>query len=1207
MADYKTPGRQPSGAAAALGTSGSVGRRVVRSALELLVDTASPDLVNQQASLPNTQTPARFTVTHAAAPAPAPPPGTVGQKKLLSPCAAAALPLQLHQQQQQQQRRRPTWASSGSGGDAAEEPSTLLFLSPTPAAGVGGGDSAVKKRLFKRKKKTVKLSDSAKKVTTAKEIWAMAAAAAAASASASAEAATPPSQPGGEEYLGGGIEKEERGESRRDTVSSRPASSPHGHDVVLIRDEPLFTEKEVQQRILEALKAYEAQRDAEEESVLQEVGREIKSQNERYDRLLQEKQTTAEECDSLQGKVEQLALQCEALQSTIAELHQDLQEEREKARRVEVELCHAQDEKRLASSGIQQELNFEKAQWKLAQEEMRQQIAEFEAQLKTRTFEWHELQASVNAKESERVKLSEQLEACQVELQRLRQQQGELQAENTELQELTRAKEALIRQLQHKAQEAEKAAKRATTSTQEEQAQLESRLRSVEDALRQQTDEVRRKMHRVHVLEAEQGKAERATKTLRRAVRETASHLEAMRGTLETIIETCRTSNGGGGGGDAATGASRHTRLPQRGLPGPMFPLQRCDAEECMGTNDNEDDDDEEEDSLLGLVTRRELRDELRRDGLLSGNVRPAQQERRPREAMGKGTAKKIPDEDGNDTDECGRLQRCQQHCERLFVTLQKLLLQRQREMRRHVERLGTKQAEWSNAEIARCREALAASEASLAQGKQQQQQLEEKCHQRSGELQKLQAKFSELRVAEEEARAERRRLTEVVEELRRERGILRLQLEASQQDCVELRERYGSIQAEAAEVQERLRVLEEDQQCQKQIIDAKAKALAKLARCTEKLKKTEDECQTLRDENGALSTKVKSMLLQLQTSRMQQRSKSVALPTRQQQQQQHHEELSALTKELGVLRGMQESAAALRAKECAEAESSLKKLHTQNDGLRNELAQQQRMLADARNEVELQRRAEAATLHTLLSVHQSGSEPPADSHNPGGDAVSQKLFDGSPKPHTTDGADPGQAEVTIGDMRGRVVSLAQRAVLEIARLKEALAQAPRSEKGGRLEAFRAAERLAWEAAQRSAVRRQTCGDEWDTGAPPPLPVPITTPESRGATLQEHQRRFSLGTPRRSSSVRGSPSPMWVERESTRASLPHRRSASPVAVAAADSWKGDVNGGRSLARHGPSSSLTSAGGVSRSYSGQGVLDGSDSPPRPPMLRAPSVR
>ncbi|ORC85379.1 uncharacterized protein TM35_000351230 [Trypanosoma theileri] len=1227
MSEYKTPGRQASTLTLNAGNNGSVGRRVVRSALELLADTASPELLKQQAPPSCTSGPRKqkFTVTYATDP-----PGRVEEIMPGSPLNRTLPP-----QQEQKWSSLTTGVvgcddvssgSVGGGCSVIEEPSTLLFLSP--ASSTTGGDSAVKKRLFKKRKKAIRLTDSSKKL------------AATAAAAASRE-------------------KWHMDESDRDNdedkknisgSSSSRRKSPRDNDNLLSRSEPLFTEEEVRHRISLALKAYETQRDAEEESVLQEVGHEIETQNERYEKLLQEKEAIAAERDVLQEKMEQLARECESLQSTIAELHQELQEERDKVGRVEVELCHAQDEKRLATTNMQQELNFERAQWNLAQEEMRRQINEFETQLQIRASEWRELQDSMDFKESERVRLSEQLEISQKEIHQRKQQMDELKSSNAELQELARAKDALIRQLQHKVQETEKIVRQTTASTRDEQTQHESRLRGVEEALKQQTDEVRRNIHRIHMLEADQVKAEKTAKALRRTIRDTLSGFTELQSALETLVETFGTRQ-------------RPAPLIQRGLKGALFPPERREVETLLtsrrdftssaggvfirGESVETDQDcetvmmleeeNEEEDSLLGLVTHKELREDLKKNRFVSKKAESTKQQKQnhiqqKQSSLQQSASRKGTLESGKDEgDDCGRLQRCQRQCERLLETLHQVFLQRQKEYRRHIERLEAQQKDQSNQELIRCREELTACQAKYEESQKQQQQLSQEFRRRSSEVQHLETKLAEMRTVEQGAKAQQKRLLVSVEELQRERGILQLQLEASQQECVELREQCESIRSETGQAQERLRRLEEQQHTREEEHKAKEKALAKLARLTEKLKKTEMDCQSLRDENDLLSTKVKSMLLQLQTARMH-RSKVVTQPTQHQQEQ--REELNRLTKELGALRQLQESAVQVQAKERDKSESSLSKLRAQNEELREKLVQEQRALADIRNEAELERRAEAATLRTLLTIHQGSSEASNEVCTGGGtrEEVQQRLFDSTPRSHvrersnsvvTTDGVGKNNnnnnnnntgavyVEMTTAEMRGQAVSLAQRAVLELARLREALAQGSSlessetknkknntksSNNNTKLEEFRAVEKLAWEAAQQSAVRRRSSGgDEWDANALPP--PPRVTPMLRSAIqpvqkLQRQDQENSVKTPNRRSVSHKSPSPRQLD----------------VDVISAGMLKNAAISTRSLPRNCTiSSSLTSMGGVSRSHSGQRVLDGSNSPGRPPMLRAASAR
>ncbi|EKF30272.1 hypothetical protein MOQ_005922 [Trypanosoma cruzi marinkellei] len=1193
MTEYITPGRRthPTAARTNAGDGGSAGRRVLRSALELLAETASPEILRGQTSSSNTVAPAKFAVTYATAP---------------------ALPLGVTAQQlQKEQQLQRSLPAGNNDMVTTEEPSTLLFLSPSSAA--GGGDSAVKKRLFKKKKKTVRLSDSAKKTAkaVAKEMWGLETPAGLGTAS------------------DGEKEKQEIGGGSIAFGSSKNELYDKGRQ--LTKNEPLFTEEEVQERILEALKAYEARRDAEEESVLQEVGHEIESQNERYEKLLREKQASAEECDALKLKMEQLALHCEALQGTITELQHELQEALDRASRTEVELCHAQDEKRMKSAELQQELNFEKAQWKLAQEEMQRQITEFEAQLRSRTFEWHELQETTRVKENKQAWLSEQLEACRKELEDWRQRHSETQATAAELKELIEAKEVLIRQLQLKVQEVEKSAKRATTSSRDEQTQLESRLRSVEEALQQQTDEVRRKMHRVHVLETELARVEEVKKTQQRLIHEATNSFFAVHSTLETFVDMFR------------NGCS--TRASTRGLRDTLFPASEwcephSDAVEdlCATENDalcyGQKDEDEEEGCVEGangsffeLITCKELRDDLRQvRSRLGGNKVPTQQQRqnaqRLRSNVHPTASKKCANNNSDEVDESGRLQRCHRLCERLLETLRRLYLQQRKEMQHRVQHMEARQAEQSKSELKHCQDALAACQRSLEESKQQGQLLSEECNQRKSEVRRLEAALVELHAAEQEVRVQQKKSTDRMEELQRERGILRIQLDASQRDCVELRERYESVREEAEEARERARLLEKSQRSQEEAMEAKAKVLARLARCTEKLKKTEEECKSLRDENEVLSNKMKSMLLQLQTSRMEHRNKSTTASVRQQQQQQEQqqEELNKLKKEMGELRTLQESAATLHARESAEAKLSVKKLTAQNEELREELAKRQRALSDALNDVELQKRAEATTLRTLMSIHQAGSEGAnetcADGNSPRG--VQQRLFDASPIIQSEDGMNANREEISIFDLRGRVVSLAQRAALELARLREAIPSGTHMERSETLESFRAAERVAWEAAKRSAARRQPYIEENGESVPlaqPPLsrrtaPVLRSGVQKQQKQLQQQNRKnlqcHMLGTPCRHSPAQKSPSPKQAGRDV--APIGFFPGSHPVFAMNSDAMKRTAGNERSLpCRGASSSSLTSAGGVSRSRSARGVLDGSSSPVRPPMLRATSVR
>ncbi|RHW70069.1 hypothetical protein DPX39_090046100 [Trypanosoma brucei equiperdum] len=1108
MEGFKTPNRCTKDEDVCGGGDASFGKRVVRSALEVLAETASPELLRQSrpATLDVIHSP-KFTVTNTAAP--------LGPAKPLR-----SVPYRLTEPPQQQQCS----VSLRKGNVPAEEPSTLLFLSPSAVK--VKSDVSVRKSLFtSNSRRKMRCLDSRSRVTVSKG------------------SRQPSTIINGEVSSSeGDIDDEDDDKEEEEEALSAYAPVCGAGEKVSMKQR-LFSEAEVQQRIVEALKSYERTRNAEEEAMLQEVGCEIKAQSERYEKLLRETTAVTAERDTLQKKMEYLLRQRDA--ESFKESREDTAESRE-----QLDLAELSD-----------------------------------------------LRDAVEQVESEKAKLIMQLEACKKEQLVWRQRCIEVESAREKPVEATQVHGGMKAQPQEKLRDGREVPACPADFTQTKRFEFESRIQSLEDALQKQCDEVRRRMHRVYMLEGEQAKSERITKSLRHAVREASDSFERIRRELELCLQAYGTASSNVRAKEETGDGVGHECSSLHNLRGELFPAGMRDELGLLfvgsGANTAAGGDPCGNNTVGGSKgstiprpsVRGEFFDSAPGDKLLLESLGAG---REVTSIMNRQKDRQTPEEEGAI---CKRLQQRRQRCERLVEALRRLFLQKQKEQRHQLRRFEAQLAQSAELDVSRYRDALALREVELEKANKQQQRFADEYAKRELEIERLRREVEELRSSQRGEAVQQKGLLEEVERLRRERDALQMQLDLITKECAEVHRRKEASGREFHELQERLTAVLGAQHRQEEENERESKKqLARLAQYTKKLKLAEEECQNLRSENSAMTSKIKVVQQQLQSLRAcRQREGSVTQVTHQQQ-------LKKLTSLAEELRQIQKSDAAQHARERAEAEASIQRISSQNKQLQKEIDQLRRSLSEARSEAEQQRWTERTVLETLFNINRGISDETMQDSDKNCDSLvvqRRQTFAPVPELGSNCNATSSGSDIDTNKLRRMVVSMSQRTVLELTRMREAVSVGSHAgtiaysslvaaTTDCELDKFRVAEQLAWEAAEHSVTRRR----------------PHQGSDDCSTSARARRRAHSFCTPSRRSSRHGSPSPEFVVGGVNIARFNLR---SPPVFTDSGYLK-ENTGNKKRSPDTLSNSPLSTSGVSRSRSGNPVLDGSASPAAPPRLR-----
>nr|CCD15957.1 unnamed protein product [Trypanosoma congolense IL3000] len=1102
MEGFKTPPRCSTIGCSNGEGEGKCNKRVFRSALEVLAETASPELVRQgHPTLPNTAAPSKFTVTNTAAPP--------GPARPVRP-TSGSLSTEANQSH---------WTPAMSGGVDAEEPSTLLFLSPSAMA--SGNERDVRRALFRKKKRNKKEPEC----------------------SGDEKISDVPRAPRRSPGLNASDHSEFENDDEK-CSGAAAASTLCGVDVTNA-NKNFFTKGEVQLRVAEALRSYERTRDAEEEAVLLEVSAEINALNQRYEKLLESKTAVVEERDALKRMLEQRA-----------EINR-------------AEKSAANHPGPSAGYDINERMKLE---------------------------------GIINHLKGENIQLVEQLEACEREKSEWRRRCLERESATNPMHKTSRPDGGVPCLMQSKTHCSKRATEQRATCTREECSYLESRVQSLEETVKKQSDDIRRKMHRIHMLEGEHATLGRNIKMLQRSLTESTRGYDVVRCGLEGCIQVCCGKScgakfevlpGAAAEREGCLPAEKPATGPSTNGLGDELGLLFVDDKRCA-TMERSDKHCTTETGVKGMTAgfaaRGEFFEQPPEAGTgwagveATGNLLGSQEQEQRKRSRGTVNEVSGPSMSGESIlCMCKRLHQRQQGCERLVESLQKLLVQMQQEKRRQIRRFEARLAENAEADIFRYREACAASKAEVEVAMQEKQQLAAECEMHKSEAARLTRELEELRGIRHNEQTHKKCLIGNFESLQWEYTILQRQLQESQRECVELRSSKEVANAELGELQVQLTASIEKQRQQREEGERESKKLAmKVSSYGKKLKVAEEDCQKLRDENDTMTNRISTMEQQLRSLRAQQQRVSDGSQSKQILR------LSMLVEELcESLR----SDAALHAKRHAETEATITSLSNQNNALREDISRLRNSLVEARNEVEQQSRSERYILQTIISIQQGIEQCVQYDGYQSVSGVASNDQGSIPSVCDAKNGDTSRESggaVDIDKLRHKIVVMWQRAAMELARLREIVSKGQHLEgtfmlspatspsHATEMDKFRLAEQLAYGTVDPSVTRRQLSSNS----------------NSREMSAGVRQAAMSPYTPNRLSVHEGSPSPGLAAVSASNAAKLRLQGFDMFACS--DCPKANLE----LKKNSPdglSASPPSTGGVSRSKSAEVVLDGNISP------------
>lgn len=262
-------------------------------------------------------------------------------------------------------------------------------------------------------------------------------------------------------------------------------------------EEVLFSAVEVQQRVQSALSQYEQQRDAEEEAVLQQVSREVEAQAARHAALQESFAALEQEKAALRREVAGLTEKCEELERTAQTARGAQQRQQAEMRQMEVELCHARDATRHTAGRVAEASQAERRLLEATAKETQEELHRVKALLSVRDAEMATLQEQRTKEAVELAELRQLRDTYEGDCAAIQQRLSQL-AENMTAMEITLGeREQAVAQLQQQLLEEAAQHQSAVGRCDEEKAALQKQLSEAQDTLRQQADEVRRRMHRV--------------------------------------------------------------------------------------------------------------------------------------------------------------------------------------------------------------------------------------------------------------------------------------------------------------------------------------------------------------------------------------------------------------------------------------------------------------------------------------------------------------------------------------------------------------------------------------------------------------------------------------------------------------------------------------------------------------------------------------
>ncbi|TPP43043.1 hypothetical protein CGC20_9560 [Leishmania donovani] len=530
MSAFTTPSRTSSTTAAAAGTghSGSggrnSGRRVVRSALEMLMDTTSPELVGLRSPAggssvkrPAAVPASSFSVTYATAP------------------AATSASSQAHSTVRSVLASAPSAAGAAASAGAASatmvhsraEPSALDFLSPR------GKDAREAPLQLRSSAKSRRPHGHRDRPPTP-----------ASGAMLRPPAAHPPHRQRYREdavHDKSGLDDHEADAGWDGDAFTAPSSSVATTLAPASPSRSLYADVEAARQplppavetpsmgshaptpmeavVAAALRRYEKERDAEEEAVLRQVSKEVEEQASRYADLVEAYNTVCADRVTLQEKLTEAAGECEELKHALQKARQTQQAQQDSMKRLEKH----QDT--------------------------------LEAQLHQARKELQEMEARVATQDDELAALRERAAKASAETEdeyadiHLRMHQ--LARNMASMEGALRERDATIAEQAARLREAadrQEAEVRAVTTEKEK---AEAALTSARDALQRQTDDSRRRMHRVTELqqqrEALKDEVKVALHTLQAASKDQGRVVQSLQDVLFTVKQRLFSRTDGAG------------------------------------------------------------------------------------------------------------------------------------------------------------------------------------------------------------------------------------------------------------------------------------------------------------------------------------------------------------------------------------------------------------------------------------------------------------------------------------------------------------------------------------------------------------------------------------------------------------------------------------------------------------------------------------
>ena len=330
----------------------------------------------------------------------------------------------------------------------------------------------------------------------------------------------------------------------------------------------------VNARISAALRRYEKARDAEEEAVLQQVSAEVEAQAARYTALVEAHNSVCSDNTQLQEQLDASTKTVRALEEALQHARQTQQAQRETMKRLEVELYHARDAQQDAQAQQRAQLESEAAEWATTRRRYEKRHATLEAQLT-------QLREELRDKDAQLADLRRAAEKAEGEVSALRQRSAEretaVEAEYAEIHQrmlrlgqnmstmesTLQQRDEAIEQLRAQLSEASHVShnRRCELSQWEkEKAALESALANTRDLLERQTNDVRKRMHRLAVMEQQKNTLKSEVSEARQALSTSANEQARVLALLEGLMEdVARLSSPG------RSSAFRKPTRPQQG------------------------------------------------------------------------------------------------------------------------------------------------------------------------------------------------------------------------------------------------------------------------------------------------------------------------------------------------------------------------------------------------------------------------------------------------------------------------------------------------------------------------------------------------------------------------------------------------------------------------------------------------------------------